>query len=378
MSDPTPAAVDGSSTAPTATTIEPWEKNFLRVIVAAILLSLWYWLHLQTRVHSFTLHYFDGGIAAAVVLAWGYVQKAAQRVDEGLLKKGALLIKVALGWRYLHWILNGLILVALLLFGITRSVYLQYAGDSKVQTPYRVTLRDHGVDYGPLPQLYVDGSNGPRTAGDYFFLRPSNWSVPTLNFVVESPSGVKAPPPAWFCWGRPLRLSVPDDFAKVDVHLLRVIPGPELYESLGNVEDKKGELGQIYYLRVREKSTDTVVAYVEDWRKTTFLTGSADDYLHVDKPDTSLHDEVKKAFSETKAAAVESKLSSTPPARLSLPKPFPNHYLVVLEVGRADEKDPLVSMEREVVDALTNVVIDIARKPAVTATVDGVSRAHGE
>jgi hypothetical protein len=340
---------------PAKSKLEEWEKNLARVIAVAILVSIWYGLHLQIAVGSLAVHYLDGSILVAVVAAWGYVQKAAGVGNATLLQKGAEGLQFFLGWKHLRSILNVLLAVAALLLLITRSIYLR-APDSKTGV-YRVDARANDA----VQELYVNGADGPKTAGTYFFLGTSGWRCPTMSFSVKSPAKVTPPASRVFFWGRPIRLLAPDDFPPLDLHLLRVIPGRNLFDILESPSVPKKKVGTLYYLHVVDAKSGKILASTDDWRMRTLVTGSTDEKnLQIDHSAAAIQPYVNSSYPAELAAGVAARLASRLPDYLKSVSPFTNQK-VLIKVGRTNGSE-LSSTEEELSNEVTNVVVDVPRR----------------
>lgn len=168
-----------------------------------------------------------------------------------------------------EYLILSLVPLALLYF-TTASIYLVYEGAKPGESAFQVDVLKDQNPY--LERLAVTSAD--RVAGRPFFL---NFSTIELEYKIVVPIGflsIKKKLKPWTC----IHLRVPGDFERKQLHLLKLVPGPNLYIRLPKADDRPE---QKYFLKIEVQEK----AYrIDDLRRQMVFTGaSEEDFLYMSK-----------------------------------------------------------------------------------------------
>jgi hypothetical protein len=237
----------------TRTISKCYRLNVGLFVVLAIAAMLWLNRHLQPYLVKTTL------IGGTLTL-WGIWKLIQSWVKWGIESAEVSLARRVLDRKATTEILVLALVVLAFLFFSTSSLYLIYEGESSGESEYtvQVTHNDH-----PYLEPVVVASYR-RVIGQPFFLR---LSMMRLKFDISVPLGFQ-PLEKEFGPGSSIRLRVPLDFKRKEFHLLRLIPGLKLRNTL----PKPGSESQAEFcLRVKRNGEEYSI---HDLRSQTVYVGA--------------------------------------------------------------------------------------------------------
>jgi hypothetical protein len=227
--------------------------NVSLFVILAISAMLWLNRHLQPYLVKTTL------IGGTLTL-WGIWKLIQSWVKWGLESAEISLARRVLDRKATTEILVlGLVVLGFLFFS-TSSVYLVYEGEKKGETEYTVEVTHNDNPY--LEPVTV--ASYKRVRGQPFFLR---FSMVHLKFDITAPLGFQ-PLEKDFGPGSNIHLRVPLDFRRKEFHLLRLVPGLKLRNTLPKT---RSEPQAEYRLRVAWNGEE---CSVDDLRSQTVYIGA--------------------------------------------------------------------------------------------------------
>jgi hypothetical protein len=186
-----------------------YRLNLILLVALMIFLAVWFEKHLQIYVTEILL--VSGTLSLWAL--WQIVQSWLQwGWDEEAKEMKSRLLGARPATEYLVFAL----LILLVLWFTTSSVYVVYEGDTKGQNSFKIQVLSDGKPF--LPPL--DLTSYDRVAGRPFFLR---WHSIDLSFEVTEPRGYEARTERLSPWTG-IHLRVPADFTAKKFRVLRVVP----------------------------------------------------------------------------------------------------------------------------------------------------------
>jgi hypothetical protein len=244
--------------------------NLILVLVLIVLGVAYYWRHLEVALPALAKAAFGaGGVAALLALTRGFIASSIRWRFAERYTNGLTFILRLRGLRVIVLILIGLLA---LLCAITSSVYELYdVADEKREFDLQIT--QNGVPFAPLTGMQISGSK--RSDGRVFLCNAFAGLAPRLAFTVLRPAGVDGPEPTRLFPFTRIRITFPNGVRAPDLHLLEIIPGPRMLQSLPGAAAEHPPTR--YYLEVSVNGKEARV--LGDWRRGLVETGAEDLYL---------------------------------------------------------------------------------------------------
>lgn len=232
----------------------------LFVVVAAALVS-WFQRHVEPFVTE-TL------IIGGTMSLWGLWKLGWSLYEDAAGEGGSDLTRKFLGGRGALRALVFAAIIVLILHVWTSSIYLRYGGALPGEGGFKVQiLEGEKVFMGPF-------DIGPgKTVGYPMFPR---FRTQQLTYDIISPRGYLPEQAAFAPWSAH-DYTVPGDFKRRELHVLRFVPGVELYSNLPRQGESGGER---YYFEMRAKGGSVMLA---EFSKGIVVTG----VTQPDLPDAS-------------------------------------------------------------------------------------------
>jgi hypothetical protein len=267
--------------------ITRYRRNLVLLVVFMILLAVWFQRHLQTYV---TEIFLVGG----TLTLWAFWQIVQSWLKWGWDEESAGLRKRLLSDnRATEYLVFGLVLL-IILWCTTSSIYLAYEGNTKDQASFKVQVLQDGKPY--LRPLEV--SSYERVAGRPYFLR---WRSVNLDFEVVDPPGYEARHERLAAWTG-IYLRVPADFTLRTFRVLRVVPLTH-FNTLPKVDN--GHPDVLYSLKIsRGGPCGSTAAGIETFliddlrRQAVYIGASEPDlkWLIGKRDDRKFHEEFANAL----------------------------------------------------------------------------------
>lgn len=245
--------------------------NLLLFTAAAVLYTFWFQRHLKMYVTEVLIVGGTLSLLGVWRLAWDAFGTASGLKSSDLVKR---LLQSPNATEYL---LFSLMPIAIL-YLFTASIYLSYSGDGGGKQ-YKVEVWEG--DRMLVAPYEINSFD--RNVGQPLFFRMATAS---LQYRIVEPTGFRPLTMTLRPWGQH-SLHVPADFARKELHLLRLVPDPALIGLLPPTEIAPGRR---YCLRVRWRDAtgqDQQVELPRYW-STSVLTGMADADLRAIATDTEV------------------------------------------------------------------------------------------
>ena len=235
-----------------------YRTNAVLFAVLMVALTFWFQKHLQVYVTQVAL---IGGTMTLWALwellqswlKWGWGEDAKDTAKT-LFGSGR-------GTEYV--VLGGVVLLVLWL--TTSSLYLNYESSVGGGTEYRVEVKSGGVQF--LPPLVFSSSQ--EVAGKPYFL----WlRSRELELSIVEPRGF-LPLKKTLDRGARLNIRVPGDFQPKKFHILRLVPGPNLFSNLPQYDDYPTVFYQVKISRAGAEP----VTFIDLRRQSLYVGASGDD-----------------------------------------------------------------------------------------------------
>lgn len=234
-----------------ADTHNRYRGTLLLFAVVAAALVFWFQRHVEPFVTE-TL------IIGGTMSLWGLWKLGWSMYEDAAGEGGSDLTRKVLGGRGALRALAFAAIIVLFLHVWTSSIYLRYGGASPGEGAFKVQiLEGDKVFMGPF-------DIGPgRTVGYPMFPR---FRTQQLSYDIISPRGYLPEQAAFAPWSAH-DYTVPGDFKRKELHLLRFVPGVALYSDLPRHGESGGER---YYLEMRARGQSVTLA---DFSRGIVVTG---------------------------------------------------------------------------------------------------------
>jgi len=240
--------------------IVPFRRNLALLTATILLLSSWFFLHIYPWVAdgaSDLLKKIGLGAGAVPILIalWKMIGTYAAKTVKS--EKTSILERW-LRHRLAKGALLSMLIASVLLFSTTGSIYLKDDGPSDTTVKLAV-LTTGDVPFSPIHELTTSTDDGKLGGGPYFLFPPPG----ALSLRLEEPMGwsLKQDKPIHPRPWRSIKLSVTEDFGKVELRMLWLAPGDFLMSLL----PAKGQpVDSTYQLRI---TIDGESHLIDDFRK---------------------------------------------------------------------------------------------------------------
>lgn len=230
--------------------------NLVLFLLLALLLTVWFHRHLH-------LYVTEAVMVGGSISLWGLWKILQSLLGWGMKDEGDALARSLLARAWLtEYLVFGLVLTVLL-YASTASVYLLYQGDSKGEGRFHVEVLENGAPYLSADASEVTAYQRVTGRPLFLHLQPTE-----LEFRINRPWGYR-PLRRTLGYGDAVHLAVPGDFAPLELHLLRLIPGHELNGRLRKADDPSKSSYRL------ELEKDGVIHTLPDLRWQLAYTGAA-------------------------------------------------------------------------------------------------------
>ncbi len=247
--------MSGNDPGPEGKGSNAYHLNLVLLVVLVVLLTIWIHLH----VYQYVAQAF---LVGGTLSLWGL-----WKIVQSLIKKGGVEFKLSTvieNPAVREFLVFG-ILVTLVLYATTSSIYVEFEGAGRGETQFKVDVLHNGNPYVET----LDVTSYDRVAGRPFFLR---LAFLDLRIEVVEPRGYRPVSRKLKPWSS-LRLRVPSDFDRKRYHVIRLVPGAAFFNQLPRAED---EPSVFYYLEIRAAEDRFAV---DDLRRGSVYIGAAEEDL---------------------------------------------------------------------------------------------------